>query len=82
MDVLLVNRFGVIGVFLGGESDQTLLKHIYFKRVVTSDQTVDSQVKFKPVDQVGTRQVLGDNVAWFPLDLLFLTDYFYAFTTT
>lgn len=82
MDVLLINRFYVIRVFLSREPDKTLFEHVNFQRVETRYQTVDPQIKLEPVDQVRIRQVLRYDVAWLLFYFLLLRDYFYSFPAT
>lgn len=75
MDVPLVDRLLIIGVLLGRETDQALLKEVDFERVKAGDERVDAHIVLEPVDQVRIRDVLGDNVARLPLNFLLLADH-------
>jgi hypothetical protein len=81
VNVLFVYFFGVSRVLLSSEANKTLFEHIDLQGVEASDQTVDPEVKLKPVDSVGVRQVLGNNVSWFPFNFLLGPDHLDATPT-
>ena len=70
VNVLFVYFFGICRILLSSEAHKTLFEHIDLQGVEASDQAVDSEVKLKPVDSVGVRQVLGHDVSGFPFDFL------------
>ena len=74
MDELLLGGFLGIGVFLGRESDQALLHQVDFERVKARYKSIDPQIVLEAMDQVGIADVLGDHIAWLPLDFLLLAD--------
>ena len=82
MDVLLIDRFWVICVFLSCKSDKTLLEQVDFQGVVTRNKTVNPQIKFESINGIGIRHVLTKDKTGLFLNFLLLGNDFNTFTTT
>ena len=63
-------RFLTVCVFLSCESCQSFLEKVDLQRVKTCDESVDPEVIFEAIYEVRIGNVLRDNIAWLPLDLL------------
>ena len=79
MDEALIRIFLTVGVLLGGETYQPLLKQIHLEGIKSGHKSVNSKIIFETFDQVWVADVLRDDVARLPLHLLLLT---YDFDST
>ena len=79
MDKALIRVFLTVGVLLGGETHQPLLKQIHLEGIKSGHKSVNSKIIFETFDQVWVAHVLRHHIARLPLHLLLLT---YDFDST
>jgi hypothetical protein len=71
MNKSFFQHFGIIGIFLCCESNQTLIKQENFQRFKAGYHNIDSEIILVAVDQMRIRNILADNIIFFVIDLSF-----------